>query len=65
MTVKKCDKCGKIFEKGFLLAYSLEGFEVDKGITELKPEYAHRKDLCETCARRLMMFLKNQKETKE
>ena len=65
MTVKKCDKCGKIYEKGFMLAYSLEECEVNKGIAELKPEYAHRKDLCETCARRLMMFLGSQKETKE
>ena len=65
MTVKKCDKCGKIFEKGFILSYSLDECEVNKAIASLKPEYAHTKDLCETCARRLILFLKSQKETKE
>lgn len=62
MTVKKCDKCGKIYENGFILAYSLEGCEVNKGMGVLKPEYAHMKDLCAYCAKRLMMFLESQKK---
>ena len=65
MTVKKCDKCGKIYEKGYLLAYSLNGCEVGKAEGVLKPEYAVTKDLCETCATRLKMFLRNQKREYE
>lgn len=59
MTVKKCDKCGKIYEKGCVLSYSLDNYEVGKAVALLKHEYALTKDLCETCARRLKMFLKS------
>lgn len=62
MTVKKCDKCGKIYEKGCVLSYSLDNCEVGKAEAVLKPEYAKTKDLCETCARRLKMFLRSQEE---
>lgn len=62
MTVKKCDKCGKIYEKGYILAYSLEKYEVNKAEGVVKPEYAPMKDLCETCGSSLMMFLRNKEE---
>ena len=62
MTVKKCDKCGKIYEKGYVLSYSLDDYEVDKAVAVRKPEYALTKDLCETCARRLKMFLRSKEE---
>lgn len=62
MTVKKCDKCGKIYEKGCVLSYSLDNYEVGKAVAILKPEYGVQRDLCETCARRLNMFLRNQEE---
>lgn len=66
MTVKKCDKCGKIYEKGYVLSYSLDVYEVDKAIAVRKPEYALTKDLCETCVSRLKMFLREkEEETKE
>ena len=66
MTVKKCDKCGKIYEKGYLLAYSLNNYEVGKAEAIVKPEYAVTKDLCEICARRLEMLLRsNEQEIKE
>lgn len=30
MTVKKCDACGKVYEKGYIFAYSLDPYEVNK-----------------------------------
>jgi len=30
MTVKKCDRCGNIYEKGFILSYSLDSYEIGK-----------------------------------
>lgn len=62
MTVKKCDKCGKVYEKGCVLSYSLDNYAVGEPVAIAKPEYAVTKDLCETCATRLKMFLRNQKE---
>ena len=57
MTVKKCDKCGKIYEKGFSLSYSLDPYEVNKANASLRAEFAETKDLCEICGRRFKMFL--------
>lgn len=62
MTVKKCDKCGDIYKKGYILSYGLDSFEVGTSLGELKPECQIKKDLCETCARRLKMFLGRQEE---
>ncbi len=62
MTVKKCDKCGVIYKKGYILSYGLDNFEVGKSLGELKPNCQIKKDLCETCAGRLKMFLRSQEE---
>lgn len=57
MTVKKCDVCGKVYEKGYILSYSLDPYEVNKAIAQTKFEYALIMDLCEDCSNRLKMFL--------
>lgn len=57
MTVKKCDKCGKIYEKGFSLSYDLAPYEVNKANATLKAEFAKTVDLCENCGKRFKMFL--------
>ena len=57
MTVKKCDVCGKVYEKGYSIAYSLDPYEVNKANAQTKFEYAQTKDLCENCANRLKRFL--------
>lgn len=57
MTVKKCDACSKVYEKGYIFAYSLDSYEVNKANTQTKFGYALTKDLCENCANRLKMFL--------
>ena len=62
MTLKKCDKCGKIYEKGYVLSYSLDNCEVGRAEALRKPEYTLTRDLCETCARRLKMFLRSKEE---
>lgn len=65
MTVKKCDKCGKIYEKGFSLSYTLDPYEVNKACASLKPEFAKTIDLCENCARRFEMFLGAQQKVED
>lgn len=57
MTVKKCDACGKVYEKGYILSYSLDPYEVNKAIAQTKFEYALTKDLCEDCSNRFKTFL--------
>lgn len=59
MTVKKCDVCSKVYEKGYIFAYSLDPYEVNKASAQTKFEYALTKDLCENCANRLKMFQTN------
>ena len=65
MTVKKCDKCGKIYEKGFSLSYSLDPYEVNKANVALKAEFAKTVDLCENCGRRFKMFLGAQQKDED
>lgn len=57
MTVKKCDACGKIYEKGYIFSYSLDPYEVNKANAQTKFGYTPTKDLCEDCVNRLKMFL--------
>lgn len=40
MTVKKCDACSKVYEKGYIFAYSLDSYEVNKANTQTKFGYA-------------------------
>lgn len=56
MTVKKCDVCGKVHEKGYSIAYSLDPYEANKANAQLPFEYATTKDLCENCGNRLKKF---------
>ena len=65
MTVKKCDKCGKIYEKGFSLSYTLDPCEVNKTDATLKAGFAETIDLCENCGRRFKMFLGAQQEVED
>lgn len=57
MTVKKCDACGKVYEKGYIFAYSLDPYEVNKANAQTKFGYNPTKDLCKDCAIRLKIFL--------
>ena len=57
MTIKKCDVCGNIYEKGYIFAYSLDPYEINKANAQVEFGYAPTKDLCENCANRLKMFL--------
>ena len=61
MTVKKCDVCGKVYEKGYSIAYSLDPYEVNKASVQTKFEYATIKDLCEICGNRLKKFFMSRK----
>lgn len=65
MTVKKCDKCGKIYEKGFSLSYSLDPYEVNKANATRKTEFAKTVDLCEICGRRFKVFLGAQQKDED
>lgn len=65
MTVKKCDVCGKVYEKGYSIVYSLDPYEVNKASVQTKFEYATTKDLCEICGTRLKKFFMSRKGKNE
>lgn len=64
MTVKKCDACGEIYEKGFALSYTLDPYEVNKSNAQLKKEYSTHMDLCEKCKQHFEDFIKGSQKNK-
>lgn len=59
-TVKKCDRCGKYYNKNTEHKQNINGrlyYEDGMCFTTVAEEYGYVKDLCDDCLDKLHMFL--------
>lgn len=60
MTARKCDRCGKYYDKNEKVHKSIYCKYTPKGIVEesINGHYYNAKDLCDDCLEKLERFLK-------